>query len=264
MDIRVGDLRINISALALYQHDDNPPLGRYITRLHQPRTVWKWDCVTQTSVPPQRFPIFEIETNIYFLVTRKGRIDRMMSQFLTADAVKTANLASTAAFDREFQKAIPPLQVPIDYATLADPYLGAYSFDIMARITFLQCVARPYGMDIRDYFYVFVPHLVTFTTVITGSCGGALPVGTAVTGTSPHIVPETVLGPLERQIMAEEAEAEARAQRELEEDMLEWGLNPSHSDGLFPDSDSPEPAEPTPEPSPETPPGEDTSSGSGD
>lgn len=234
MDIRIGKLRINLSALGLYNHGDNPALSTWINSKLAPVTVYTWDCATQTGQPPKRGPNFIMRTALTFLVTRRlGQEDKLMSGLLADDARKAADLGSLRDFAHGLNRALPPLIVPIDWNTLWAPYKDLYSLRITARVMYLQCLARPYGMQASDYFFILVPHLVTFTTVVTGRCaGGTAADGTALNGWSPHVKPGTVLGELERQIMNEEQEAEERRRRIWAETMEEWGMNPNHAWGF--------------------------------
>lgn len=239
MDIKVGKLRINLSALALYLHDDNPALGNWIASKSAPRTIYRWDCATQSGNPPQRLPIFEQQTAINFLMTWWGMVDRKASERLARHAVKAADLASVQAFDAELQRALPPLRAKIDWDLLWKPFKDDHSLRISAQVFWLQCVGRPYGMHVADSFYILVPAYVTFTTVITGLCGGSHPVGTAATGMSARRQTDERMEAFERQIFQEEEEAEGMNQRLIEDLKLEWGMNPSHG-GLFDDDEEPE------------------------
>ncbi len=234
MDIRIGKLRINLSALALYEHGDNPALSTWIGKKIAPKRIYTWDCATQTGQPAARNPNVRFPTELTFLVTtNRGQEDRLASMALAEDARKAADLPTLRAFARQLAVAIPPLTVPIDWDTLWAPFKALYSLEINARVIYLQCLARPYGLGASDYFFILVPHLVTFTTVVTGRCaGGTAANGTALTGWSPHVTPGTVLGELERQILNEEREAEERRRRLMQEMMQEWGWDNFHGWGF--------------------------------
>ena len=234
MDIRIGKLRINLSALALYEHGDNPALSTWINKKIAPRRIYTWDCATQTGRPAVRNPNFTAATELTFLVTtNRGQEDRRLSRLLAEDARKAADLASLRAFAQQLGVALPPLVVPIDWDTLWAPFKAQYSLEISARVFYLQCLARPYGLDASDYFFILVPHLVTYTTVVTGRCaGGTAANGTALTGWSPHVTPGTVLGELEQQILNEEREAEERRRRLWAEMMEEFGWDQTHGWGF--------------------------------
>jgi hypothetical protein len=118
----------------------------------------------------------------------------------------------------------------------------------MYEVKFLKCVGRPYGIDIADYFYILVPIQVTFKTIIKDpSCGGTLASGTTAETVSerPEGARQSLqIVQLEKQINAEEREAEEARRRELQDAMLELGLPFTHEGGLLEDEEEPEPEEP--------------------
>ncbi|MCR8724788.1 hypothetical protein [Frigidibacter sp. ROC022] len=244
MDITVGSLRVNLSALALYHTDDNPELSRFIARHNLARRVYRWNCTSQSGVPSPPGARLRLEAEVLITVTDEDGIgDPGPSANYANEIIQAAGLSGMPALVRAFNSALPPLEVPIEYADLLDPYKADYSLDILARITYLQCLARPYGLLARDTFYILVPHLVTFHSVVTGRCGGTEPAGRAITGWSPHVEPGAVLGPLERQIMQEEAEAEARRRRlvgQLPKPSEDGAATPGGSGHALPDGHKPD------------------------
>lgn len=247
MDIKIGKLRVQLSALALYSHNDHPALGGYLRQKMLPRPIYHWNCTTQTGKPAQRLGVFEQETAFNTLVTDLfGTADKKASTELAARLSKGAGLADINAFDKMLQTQLKPLQVNIDWDRLWKPYKDQYSLVITAQVHYLQCVARPYGLNITDYFYVLVPQFVTFSTIVTGRCsGGTHANGTGLTGMSHMHAKNAVIETLEQQIMQEEREAEAlndRMKEHEEPNPFEWNPNPTHSDMLNEDEE-PEPEE---------------------
>lgn len=237
MEIKIGKLRMSLSALALYKHGDNPELSNYIAAREAPKTLYNWNCQTGLGDRP-RGAVFRQETIIKFLVTNdKGRADDLQSGFLRDEAVKASDLASIQAFDRELQKQLPPLEVRVDWAKLWQPFKDAHSLRIMYEVKFLKCVARPFGMDIQDYFYILAPLQVTFKTIIKDpSCGGTLAkdsTAETVSAKPPLNQQPLAIAQLEKQINAEEREAEEARRRENIEMMMELGLPFTHEGGVL-------------------------------
>ena len=242
MDIKVGELRINVSALALYKHGDNPALSNWIAMKSKPVQIYNWNCQTQLGDRP-RLPVFQQETAFNILVTNNGAVDMPLSVQLSKDLTKAADLDSLRDFNAKLQEALPPLQTRIEWDRLWAPYKDDYSFIITAQVLYLHCVGRPYGMDITDYFYILVPFYVTFSTIITGSCGGTDPNGSRPMWMSTRRRTNRLMEQFERQIVEEEEEAEAARQRELDDAMMEWGLDHTHGGTLLDDEEEPEPNE---------------------
>ena len=166
-----------------------------------------------------------------------------LSNQLAGDLLKASDLENLRAFNTKLQVEFPPLEARIEWDRLWQPYKNDYSFNITAQVLYLACVGRPYGMDITDYFYILVPYYVTFSTIITGSCGGTDPVGSRPMWMSTRRQTKARMERLERQLAEEEREAEAARRRQLEGEMMEWGLNPTHGGTLLDDEDQPEPEE---------------------
>lgn len=245
MDIAVKKLRVNISALALYETDDHPALGGFLRQKMMPFAIYRWNCLTQTGRPPKRLGVFEQETVMNPLVTDIfGSSDKKASQKFAERLAKAAGLADINAFDKELQKSLKPLRANIDWDRLWKPFKDQYSLVITAQVHYLQCLARPYGLGVTDYFYVLVPQFVTFSTIVTGICdGGTHPKGTALTGMSHMHASDVTIDALERQIMNEEQEAQALNERLKEKEgksPFDLDMNPTHGN-FFKDDEDPEP-----------------------
>lgn len=244
MDIKIGKLRVNISALALYGHNDHPALGGFLRQKMLPFAIYRWNCQTQLGQPGQRLGVFEQETVMNPLITDLfGASDKKASQKFADKLAKAAGLADINAFDRDLQTKLKPLRVNIDWNRLWKPFKDQYSLIITAQVHYLQCLARPYGLNASDYFYILVPQFVTFSTIVAGRCdGGQHPNGTALTGMSHMHGKDLTIEALEQQIMKEEQEAQSLNERlkdNEEKSPFGWDLTPSH-DNFFKDDEEPE------------------------
>lgn len=199
--------------------------------MRQARTLYTWDCELQTGVPPQRKPKFKAETIVKFLVTDdKGKADQEESQKLLLDTLDAADYARIQDFDAEVQNQIKPLKAQVDWNKLWLPYKDEYSLTIKFQVTYLECIGRPYGLQISDYLYFFIPRNVTFSTVLGKTCGGAKPEGTTFTQPALRRTGDQaseLFDALETQIDREEGEARRRA---LPNHF--FGLDFNHEDSL--------------------------------
>lgn len=238
MEIKLGDLRVDLSAAALYQNWTGPAYARYIQNIEMPKPFYKWNCQTGSGLPAPRPANRTYNTHLFIhMPGRDGMPDQISESLMLHMLLGDANLKDAPALDRALMAAIAPLTVPVDWASLVDPYTADYAMDVYEKVTYLRFVARPYGIAAFSHFYLFVPHLVTFDSRVTGRCGGIKPDGSVLTGWSPHIEPGEVLDQLERQNSREETEANQRRQR-LEES---GGAPPSGSPNEDTDpSDDPE------------------------
>lgn len=220
MDITLGKLRVNLSALALYDRMADPVVSRHVTQRQAPRRFYSWDCASQTGTPAPRPDTRRREASMLIHYPGLwGAVDQQATAQMARELLKAADLRNLRAVDAALQAALPPLVVPVEWADLLDPYKAQYSLDIYEQVTYLQCLARPYGLMPEDHFFIFVPHLVTFTSRVTGRCaGGTARNGTAITGWSPHVELSGARGRLERQISAEEEEAAKRRERLQDEE----------------------------------------------
>jgi hypothetical protein len=219
MDIKLGKLRVNLSALALYDRMSDAQVSRFLSARTAPRRFYRWDCRTQSGKPDPRPDGRRRETSLLIHVADVfGGVDQQSTQSITRDLLKAADLRNLQALDKALQAQLPPLVVPVDWAQLLDPFKAQYSLDVYEQVSYLQCLARPYGMMPEDHFFIFVPHLVTFSSRVTGRWGGTAKNGSVVTGWSPHITLKGAPEKLERQISKEEAEAAKRRKRLAKED----------------------------------------------
>lgn len=238
MDIRLGTLRVNLSSLVLYDNTGGKPLARKYRILNRQKRFYRWNCANQTGRPVPRPARRSYQANAHILFPDLfGAEDKKEAAAFLGRLVGAAGFAKPADLNRALNRALPPLTVPVEWSQLLDPHKADYSLDFYERIHYLRFLARPNGLNPSDYFYMFVPHLVTFSVRIIGRCSGTKPNGTWLTGWSPHIMPGRVLARLERQAALEEREADAR--EEAEEDLTPSWLGPTHEleDEIDPEDD---------------------------
>ena len=234
MDIKIGELRINLSALKLYKHNDGLTIDPYIAAMKKSQPLYTWDCVAGTGVPPRK-PKLSVDALVKFLVSDfRGLPDNDESMALLADTLEAADYARVKDFDAAVQTQFK-LIVPIDWDKLWLPYKDEYSLTINRQVKYLECIGRPYGMEATDYIYFFIPVHITFQTVLGTTCGGILPEG--ATFTRP---PTRRSG---TQISEKVAELEAQIDREEEEARRRtipdffFGLDFNHEGTLLDDED---------------------------
>ncbi len=176
MDIEIGDLRVNLSAEALYTRNagfftpDFTDLARNLRRLERKRTIYSWDCTAQTGQPLTR-PAKVRSLTDYTIVKHirwhpafgGGAADPSQLWF-----------AAAGLGENEFGLAIrdhfPSMTVGIDWSRYADPFRNGYSFDLCAQADYIVALARPYGLRPEDYMLIMIPADVSLTTVVTGRC----------------------------------------------------------------------------------------------
>ena len=217
MDIKLGKLRLGLSALALYDGATDRVVDWYVKTLVSPRRFYRWDCSVPAGKPDPRPETRRRATSLLVHVgDGRGGVDVVKRQQVTRDLLRSADLPNLKKLDAALQKQLPPLVVPVDWAMLLDPFKQEYSVDIYEQVTYLQCLARPYGMQPDTYFHIFVPQMVSFSARVVGRCGGALKDGTVLTGMSSAVMLSGNPAKLERQVSKEEEEAEAHRKREEE------------------------------------------------
>jgi hypothetical protein len=226
MDIQIGRLRVNLTPLVLYLVSEADEILAYEREIERPKLIYRWDCRSQTGRPDPRLQGIreEPKLNILIMDFREFHYSTALGDEYLRFLVAKAGLADPRAFDAAFVQALPPLTAAIDYSELIDPIASKYSVDLTARVRFTKFLGRPAAGSPSDHFFVFVPESVTFTSVVTGRCGGEAEDGRHVVRRSVRNENEVI----ER--LDEETQELLRLAHDDHENLMPLGIMPPEED----------------------------------
>ena len=235
MEIKLGRMRGELVAAANFR---DVPLFYAIRRGHaisRSRVVYTWNCNPPFGNPNPPRPSIRLGNIVsFYLLDGRLKFDAAASRTLRDDVLQLAGLRDLSALVDALNTAIPPPSFNIDYAELADPFKGEYSFKIAVIYTYMQMLFRPRGLGLADQFYVDVPVNASMSTIVTGSCGGAIADGQTLTYVSPHFALYPAALRLEREFERDSKEAFERMVDELFEDFISPPLRRPPRPGLVP------------------------------
>ncbi|MGI9389405.1 MAG: hypothetical protein ACR2O1_05035 [Boseongicola sp.] len=152
MEVHIGQLRVELSGHTLFLDEHALMIGNWLTRLSKPKSFFTWDCQTQTANPDPIPPSASAKTRLRIpdrrIMTFLGPVEFGVPRVMVA----ASGLASMDAFKSEIARLFPPLVVDIDWDTIWEPFKDNYSLKFVAQTHYLQCVGRPYGLDLVDRF----------------------------------------------------------------------------------------------------------------
>lgn len=174
MEFKLGRLTLKATGFPLFENHMQLMQLRPIRRMAPVRTIFRWDCATQSGSPAQPLGPFVAPSYLNIHLPdppgqRPGTEARkLFDRWKLAGGFKTDQ-----AFKTAFDTAVPDISFPIDEAALIDPFKPNYAFSLKAFAAYDHFIVRANGGLPGDYALLSVPWHIYIQTQYILSCNNA-------------------------------------------------------------------------------------------